>query len=649
MNKILLFFFGLLLFINVLAIDSDTVLPTDPLIEYTGRINFSNPLKPRFSYSGVSVRACFQGTSISIILNEASAQNYYHVILDHVKLDKIQTKSGQNTYNIATVLKDTIHEIELFRLTEEQFGKTQFCGFVLDKGKTLVEIADKRERLIEFIGNSITCGYGNEGVNGAGSFSAATENHYMTFAAITSRSLQARHLAVCKSGIGIYRNYDGPPTGSSDCMPNFYERIYLYDAAPLYQFTQKPDLICIDLGTNDFSTDKGDSALFVSNYLKFIDNLQVKNKNADILCLLGPVMGGNDLIRIRKYLKVIVDLANARNTGKVYFFEMSAQTGSLGIGIDFHPTVAQHLKNAKELIGYISTLKGWQVSPQLMIGSTKVADDLVLEFNAELQDVSGGFNGFTLMSDNLPVQLSKVKIDAVDKSKVHLTPEPRFAAGKKLVVAYSPGSVETKTNIKLGKISGFTSTNSLTSTNLTKAVTDVTGIKVTLSFDKVMLKPANLNGILFFDSKQTVLAVEKYTVSSKTIDVTLKSKIALGDSIFLNLSEGFFSSDKVAVATRLNFEILNNSNYTSMVNQRQHEFVIYPNPSRNKMIQYRITGNFSGVCTAELFDLQGKMIYSKLLEGSSGTIDFREVTDELSMYILRVKTVGNEYSKVVYL
>jgi hypothetical protein len=649
MNKILLFFFGLLLFVNASAIDSDTVLPNDPLIEYTGRIDFSNPLKPRFSYSGVSVRAGFQGTSISIILNEASAQNYYHVILDQVKLDKFQAKSGQNTYLIATGLKDTIHEIELFRLTEEQFGKTQFCGFVVDKGKTLVEISDKREHLIEFIGNSITCGYGNEGVNGAGSFSAATENHYMTYAAMTSRSLKARHLAVCKSGIGIYRNYDGPVSGSSDCMPNLYEHIYLYDATPLYQFAQKPDLICIDLGTNDFSTGKGDSTLYVSRYLKFIENLQVKNKNADILCLLGPMMSGTDLIRIRKYLKVIVDTSNAKNTGKVYFFEMSAQTGSLGIGIDYHPTVAQHLKNAKELIGYISMLKGWPVSPQLVLGSTKVADDLVLEFNEELQDATGGFNGFSVTSDTLPVSISKVFIDPTDKTKIHLTPVTRFASGKKLLVSYSPGTIETKANIKLEKFSGFIGSNALSPTNLIKAVTDPTGIKVTLSFDKIMLKPANLDGIVFFDSKNTVLAVEKYTLSSKTMDVTFKSKIALGDSVFLTLNDGFYSTDKVAVLALNKYRITNNSTYTAVSNHQNDEFVIYPNPSSDKMIQYQIGGNIQGQLSADLYNLQGKLICRKAMKGPSGVIDFSEVNNQLGMYILKLKTVSKEYSKVVVL
>jgi hypothetical protein len=39
---------------------------------------------------------------------------------------------------------------------------------------------------------------------------------------------------------------------------------------------------------------------------------------------------------------------------------MSAQNGDLGIGIDYHPTVAQHKRNSHELTQYISQLKGWK-------------------------------------------------------------------------------------------------------------------------------------------------------------------------------------------------------------------------------------------------------------------------------------------------
>ena len=360
MRRLVILLFGVLLTSFVCAGPQDTIYATDPMIEYTGRIDFSNKSAPAFSYSGVSIRASFQGSSIAFILDDPGTQNFYNVILDKLVLPRIQTKKGLNTYQVQIGLKDTIHEIEIYRLTEEMFGKTRFEGFLLDKGKKLVVIAAKHEHLIEFIGNSITCGYGNEGHNG-GRFWPTTENHYLTYAAITSRSFHARHLAVCKSGIGIYRNYGGPVNGDKDCMTNNYERIFLYDSLPLYSFSDKPDLICIDLGTNDFSTRNGDSTRYVNKYLQFIDLLQAKNKGADILVLLGPMLGGADLDLVRKCLHVIVDSANNKNHGKVFFFEMSQQTGDLGIGIDYHPTLAQHRKNAGELIKFISALKGWKV------------------------------------------------------------------------------------------------------------------------------------------------------------------------------------------------------------------------------------------------------------------------------------------------
>jgi len=117
----------------------------------------------------------------------------------------------------------------------------------------------------------------------------------------------------------------------------------------------------VDLGTNDFSTGKGDSARYVNGYLNFIDLLQRQNKGTDILCLLGPMLKESDLLRVRRYLKNLVDLANKKGNGKVYFFEMSEQKGDLGIGTDYHPTVAQHKKNALELVNFISKLKGWPI------------------------------------------------------------------------------------------------------------------------------------------------------------------------------------------------------------------------------------------------------------------------------------------------
>jgi len=355
----LLFIFGIFYTTICFAGIRDTIPANNRYIEYTGRIDFSNPVVPEFSYSGVSIRACFTGSTLSVIMNDDTGQNYYNIILDGNMLDTIKILAGKKTYKISEGFEKTTHEIEIFKRTEQMFGKTQFFGFLVDEGAVLKPIANKRSRLIEYIGNSITCGYGNEGVNG-GVFGPTTEDHYMTYAAITSRNLNARHLAVCKSGIGIYRNYNGRFTGDSDCMTNFYNRIYLYDENPKYSFSEKPDLVCIDLGTNDFSTTGGDSAKYVDNYFRLIDTIQTRYIMPDILCLVGPMLSDSTLKRVRSYVKFIAGSATKKGKGNVYFFEMSQQTGDQGIGIDYHPTVAQHKKNGLELTEYIRSLKGWK-------------------------------------------------------------------------------------------------------------------------------------------------------------------------------------------------------------------------------------------------------------------------------------------------
>ena len=346
---------------NAMAMVSDTIKANNPLIEYTGRIDFSNPLSPRFSYSGVSIRASFRGTSVSILLEDEDAQNEYNVIIDKV-IKRIKVTKGLTVYPIANGLTNGVHEIEIFRLTELTFGKTSFQGFLLDKGKSLVTIANKRKHLIEYVGNSITCGYGNEGTLND-KYGPTTQNHYLTYAAITSRNFNAKHMAVCRSGIGIYRNYGDSTTGSKDCMPNNYSRTFLYDASPLYDFRLKPDLICIDLGTNDFSNSNNgfvvDTARYVHKYIALIDTLQQKHKSTDILVLLGPMLADPSLSIVRKCLHTVVAAANKKKNGKVYFFEMSQQ-GNV-FGVDYHPTVSQHYKNALELTNYIKQIKGWPI------------------------------------------------------------------------------------------------------------------------------------------------------------------------------------------------------------------------------------------------------------------------------------------------
>lgn len=627
---------------------SVTIQANNPLIEYTGRIDFTDPLAPRFSYSGVSVRAAFQGKSIAIKLKDDGSQNFYNVLIDHSVVKRIQTISGLQTYSISTTLNDTIHEVEIFKLTELSFGKTQFCGFVLEDGKSLVELSDKRSRMIEFIGNSITCGYGNEGANGE-RFGPTTENHYLTYAGYTSRNFNARHLAVCKSGIGIYRNYGGPVEGNSDNMTNYYQRIFLYDAAPLYNFAQKPDLVCIDLGTNDFSTSQGDSARYVSKYFELIRTIQQKYNSMDILCLIGPMMGGNDLIRVKRYLTFVADSASKYNKGKVSFFELSAQTGNLGIGIDWHPTVAQHLQNSRELTAYISKLKGWNVIPYALSATASKADEIIITFNTPIQDPGNTFDGFTVSDETSgPVAITGISIDATDKSKLHLMLAKSLTVKSVVKIAYHKGTIESTVKEKMKEFGYLEVSNKLTETKMTKATVDATGTRITLTFGKNILLPESASQIALANNHGKAYTIKALSrPSTSTLLLVINEKVVKGDTVLITAGAGIFGTDKVEMTPVTGFLAVNQSTVTAAKVTKSLSFTVFPNPAPERVIHYRLPEK-DQFFLAQLLNLQGTLIKSYTLYYHEGTIDLKSLQLPSGTYLLRVSLQGKEYTgKVV--
>ena len=62
----------------------ETVIsPSNPHLLYTGRINFSDPNAPIFYWSGTSVIARFEGTSIKVDFNDSNVDtNYFYAIID---------------------------------------------------------------------------------------------------------------------------------------------------------------------------------------------------------------------------------------------------------------------------------------------------------------------------------------------------------------------------------------------------------------------------------------------------------------------------------------------------------------------------------------------------------------------------------------
>lgn len=332
---------------------------SDPQIQYLGRISFKNPDAPMFTFPSVQIRATFTGTSLRMIAKPKSG--YFIAQIDDSQAFKVSFNSERDSIvSLATALPAGSHQVKLMYVTEGFDRRAEFRGFLLDKGQQLLPPPALSDRRIEFIGNSITCGYGVESTERDAPFQDETCNHYYTYAARTARNLEAEEIAVCRSGIGVYRNYDGPRTGDRINMNTEYIHTLLYDDSETWDFSRyQPQVVCINLGTNDTSTKGADPKLLKQGYVNLLSQVRNAYADAKIVFLIGPMMSGDALALVQKTLTEVIHEAHLKGDAEVYRFEFKMQTGDLGYGASWHPSFWQQEQMAGELTPYLRKLMGW--------------------------------------------------------------------------------------------------------------------------------------------------------------------------------------------------------------------------------------------------------------------------------------------------
>ncbi|HEU5076260.1 MAG TPA: SGNH/GDSL hydrolase family protein, partial [Polyangiaceae bacterium] len=307
-----------------------------------------------FAWSGSGLVAAFEGTEVSVSLNDAS-ENQFTVVLDGQVLPKLAVQAGTHDYLLADSLAPGAHVLELYRRTEASFGVTQFLGLDFGADGRLLEPPAPPARLLEVIGDSITCGYGNEGTTPTCGFSADTENHFLTYGALAARELGADVITVAWSGKGVIYNYADDKT---DPLPALYGRTLPGDATSEYDFARIPDAVVINLGTNDFSTD-GDPTpeVFQAAYLDLLARIRGEYPNAFLLCTVGPLLSGDDLAAARAGIAGAV--ATLQNQGDLRVKSWEMNLGNDAPGCDYHPSLGTHEAMAAALVAELRTDLGW--------------------------------------------------------------------------------------------------------------------------------------------------------------------------------------------------------------------------------------------------------------------------------------------------
>lgn len=157
-------FWALAAWFAVSAAAAVHVSPTNEKIQYTGRVNFSNPECVRFVYPGVQIAANFEGTGLAMKAKPGSG--YFVVAVDNLPVRKIYFSPADSVITLASGLPTALpHTVRVYLCYEGYAKRPEFRGFILEGDTKLVAPPKRPKHRIEFVGNSITCGYGNESLN----------------------------------------------------------------------------------------------------------------------------------------------------------------------------------------------------------------------------------------------------------------------------------------------------------------------------------------------------------------------------------------------------------------------------------------------------------------------------------------------------
>ncbi len=218
---------------------------------------------------------------------------------------------------------------------------------------------------VEFIGDSITCGYGVEGKNELEQFTTATENASKSFAGLTAEWMGLDAMLTSYSGYGIVSGYtDDPEQRETDqLLPPYYDRAgrndYILPSGRtlqeiLWDFSQwQPEKILINLGTNDLSWAAGREPrkdLYRKMYKEFLKQVRAKNPGAMILCVLG-IMG----TELNDYLVKAVNEYRAENGDpRIHTMTLQEQDWKRdGYGSNYHPNEKTQKRLAQKIQAFL--------------------------------------------------------------------------------------------------------------------------------------------------------------------------------------------------------------------------------------------------------------------------------------------------------
>lgn len=301
-----------------------------------------------WSASGLVVSAyCVGEMEFSIHTPVSHFNQTYTIYLDgerlpgFYELEVVNAELQMYSISVDVGTIPAVHTVELVRRAEVNFGLSEAVSVNINGN--LVK-AEENDILIEFIGDSITCGMGNIDAQRT----ARSGDGTSTYAFLAAKKANADWRVRSRSGSGFHQSASGGHNVQHTWDLTYPLQNPWRNKEAAYENKREADIVCIYLGTNDNTgwqqltgkTMAEDEDTVVAEMKEMISIVKQYNPNAKVIWINGGMTNAYAPMSRRAIAELGGDEAG------YYVCEMPEKMTSGGQG---HPTAEQHKQMSEVL------------------------------------------------------------------------------------------------------------------------------------------------------------------------------------------------------------------------------------------------------------------------------------------------------------
>lgn len=341
------------LFISA-CVFAQAVPATYHALQYEGRNTKDyNAGTVQINWPGTTLKTRFVGSKLTVDM--IGNGDHFDILNNGQLTNKIITNSGgtKQTFVLFESEQPQTVLVEVVKRTENYEAMTKIVSVEHDG---YLEGAWNYQPHILFIGDSISAGFGSESTKRDCTWEEiySSSNARLAFPYQTGQELDASITQLSFSGLGLIRNWSG--------NQSYHDLTYYADkASAIYgqklDFEDKyPDLIVVEVGTNDFSTDPQPhepwadieevKTAWIDRMVEFVGDLKYRYNNTDVILMPRPAYPYDYIIPATNEA---IKMLNSQGQKGIYSHIFASPLE----GCIWHPTTQEHKSIAKDLSDFI--------------------------------------------------------------------------------------------------------------------------------------------------------------------------------------------------------------------------------------------------------------------------------------------------------